>query len=215
MVRLVLIAAVLGGCYTPQLSDCATTCGASQLCPDDLQCVAGFCRTEGASGTCSAGGQPDAAQTDAPMIDAPMLDAAMACPPVPMQQGCTLVGPMPVMPYCFAACAAQTGTQAHAFAVGTWHLATIASAAEQTAAMTATGNMLAWIGLTQATSQATPAAGWTWRGGAALAYTAWAGGQPDDANGAENDEQNCGALGAGGWGDEPCTDARVFLIEPF
>jgi hypothetical protein len=214
MVRVVLIAvtAVLAGCYTPQLSDCATTCGASQLCPDGLSCVAGYCRTEGASGTCSTTNQPDAPVQP---IDAPLADMAMACPPVPMQQGCTLVGAMPVMPYCFAACAAKTGTQAQAFAVGSWHIARIDSAAEQTAAMTASNNVLSWIGLSQPQNQATPAAGWTWIGAGPPVFAAWAPNQPEDGNGVEDNQQNCGALGGGGWGDEPCTDMRVFLIEPF
>lgn len=215
MVRLVLALALVSACYTPQLSDCATTCGASQLCPDGLTCTAGFCRTEGSSGTCTSANQPDAPKQIDASVDGMLDTPAAACPPVPMVQGCTLVGPQPVMPYCFAACAAQTGTTAQAFVVGTWHPATILSAAEQTAALAASGNQLAWIGLAQPPNQATPAAGWFWLGGGPPAFTAWLGVQPDDANGVENNEQNCGALGAGGWGDEACGDSHVFLIEPF
>ena len=212
MGRLVLILAALSGCYTPQLSDCATTCGASQLCPDGLSCVAGFCRTDGAGGACTSAGHPDAAK----QIDASIDTPAAACPPVPVAQGCTLVGPQPVMPTCMVACAAQSGTQAQAFVVGTWHIASITSAAEQSAAITATNGQLAWIGLTQPANQTTPMMGWTFIGiPGPPTFAGWAGGQPDDANGVENNEQNCGALGPVGWGDEPCSDARPFVIEPF
>jgi hypothetical protein len=215
MVRLVLaLGLVITGCYTPQLTDCADSCSVSNLCPDGLSCVDGFCRTAGAAGSCPRTGGVDASmqQTDAPMQQA---DAPMGCPPVPVAQGCTLAGPAPVEPNCFAACVTKTGTMAQAFTVGTWHIASIASATEQTAALTAANGQLAWIGLTQMPNQATPLAGWGWVGGGALTFAAWVGVQPDDANSTENNEQNCGALGPGGWGDESCADSHVFLIEPF
>jgi hypothetical protein len=214
MVRLVLICVLAAGCYTPQLADCADTCSHSQLCPDGLSCLDGFCRTDGAAGTCPA--RPGMVDAPLQQIDAPLAgDAPVGCPPVPVVQGCTLAGPAPVEPYCFAACAAKTGTLAQAFVVGTWHIAKIDDATEEAAAMTATNSQLAWIGLTQPAGQATPMAGWGWVGGGALTYTAWGAMQPDDANGSENNEQNCGALGGMGWGDEACADSHVFLIEPF
>jgi hypothetical protein len=41
-----LIFLVGAGCYRPAFEDCALSCGPGALCPDDLQCAAGLCRTD-------------------------------------------------------------------------------------------------------------------------------------------------------------------------
>ncbi len=203
MVRLVLVGALLAGCYTPEVGDCVDRCGQSGLCPDGLTCVDTFCRVEGAVGTCSMQGV------------APDAPAAETCPATPIQQGCTPVGPMPQAPSCMVACAAQTGTVALAFRAGSWHTAVIGSASELAQAMSLANGAPTWLGLTQAAAQATPSAGWSWVTGAELSFEAWASNQPDDGTGTEAGVEQCGALVGATWVDEPCSRSHVFLIEPF
>lgn len=214
MVRLVLIA-LFAACYEPQFADCADTCGTSRICPEGLTCESGFCRAPGATGSCELDPTVDAgidASTTNPPPDGP---PPMACPPTPIMQGCSPVGPMPTMPYCHVTCAAKTGTDALAFTVGSWHAAVIADATELAAAMTSSANQPAWIGLRQPPAQAMPQTAWAWLNGAPLAFSAWAPAQPDDGNGTENDAEQCGLLAEGKWADEACTLSRPFVIEPF
>lgn len=76
--RAVLIAAAcLVGCYSPQYGDCEVTC-ASNVCPSGLACVDGMCRVNGMTGACGQQGQPDAAETGPIPLDqvaAKQLDA--------------------------------------------------------------------------------------------------------------------------------------------
>jgi hypothetical protein len=80
------------GCYRPSFEDCALTCSTSQICPDDLHCIAGLCRLSETPGACPAPrpdadvstpdappGTPDADVADAPpgTPDARPVDAAM------------------------------------------------------------------------------------------------------------------------------------------
>lgn len=203
MVRLVLIAA-LAGCYAPDVGDCVDKCDSSNLCPDGLTCQAGYCRADGASGTCaSAMDMPDAAGSSA------------SCPPVPMQQGCTLVGPTPIEPYCYAACAVQSGSAALAFAAGgSWHAAVLDMPVKMMAASVVARGSVMWIGLSQAASATSPAAGWSWVTGAQLAAAPWAAGQPDDGDGTENGTEQCATLTGSAFTDEPCSASHVFVIEP-
>lgn len=213
MARLVLIAASLGalaGCYNPQVADCVDTCGTSRLCPEGLTCAGGFCRVEGASGSCTT---VDAAVSTDASTDAPAADA-MGCPPVPMQQGCTGVGPPPVMPYCIAACADATGMVATMFNQVGWHPVVIQDSAKLAAVMAVANTQTAWIGLTQPPGQATMAAGWQWPGGNVATFTSWAGGQPDDGDGVENNAEQCATISNAAWSDEPCSNVHVWLIEP-
>jgi hypothetical protein len=203
MVRLVLVGAILAGCYAPQIADCVDRCGQSGICPDGLTCVDSYCRVEGAVGTCS----PENLATDAP--------AAETCPPTPVMQGCTPVGPMPQAPSCMVACAAQPGATALAFRAGSWHAAVIGTASELALAMTLANGEPAWLGLTQAAAQPTPSSGWSWVNGAPMSFTAWAANQPDDGSGTESGVEQCGVLVGGAWIDEPCSTSHVFLIEPF
>ena len=214
MVRLVLVAALasaLGACYEPQFADCVDTCGTSGICPEGLSCQNGFCRTEGATGSCENGSNNP---VDAPMpIDGP---PSGTCPPVPMMQGCMPVGPQPVMPYCHVTCSPpKTGTDALAFRVGSWHAAVISDVTELNAAMSTTANQPAWIGLRQMPSQGAPTAGWSWVNSTPLTYNAWAPMQPDDGNMAEDDAEQCAVLAMSKWADEPCTMMRPYVIEPF
>ena len=204
MVRLVLIA-MLAGCYAPEVADCVDRCDSSNACPDGLTCQAGYCRTDGATGTCTTSSMN--------MPDAPGSSAT--CPPVPMQQGCTLVGPAPAEPYCFAACAAATGTTALAFtAGGSWHAAVLDAPEKMMAASVVARGSIMWIGLQQAASATTPAAGWSWVTGASLAAAPWAAGQPDDGDGTENGTEQCATLGGSAFTDEACSGSHVFVIEP-
>jgi len=201
MVRLVLIAA-LAGCYAPDVADCVDRCDSSNLCPDGLTCQAGFCRADGASGTCStAQDMPDA--------------ATAMCPPIPMMQGCTLAGAQPVTPYCYVLCAAATGTSANAFtAGGSWHAAVLDSPGKLAAAVTAAGASPAWIGLEQGSGAAAPDASWSWHGGTAATQLPWNAGQPDDGDHTENGAEQCATLAGSGFSDEACTASHVFLIQP-
>ncbi|MGE0549900.1 MAG: C-type lectin domain-containing protein [Kofleriaceae bacterium] len=212
MDRLVLIAVMaVAGCYKPQLSDCSDTCGETGLCPDGLSCVAGFCREPGAAGSC------EDTTSDAGMIDAATgsIDAApLTCPPVPMGQGCTTaVAVDPVAPNCWVVCDARDGMFAKSFVAGMWHAAVITSPQEMASAMAVVGGQTVWAGLQQAASQATPNAGWSWVTGATLGMVPWSAGQPDDLNGSENAEEQCGSLAGGMWSDAACATNLPFLIE--
>jgi hypothetical protein len=63
-----LAVTLLGGCYSPQLRDCAITCGAG-TCPSGLSCEAGYCRVANFSGTCTSDGSIVDTQSDGPMLD--------------------------------------------------------------------------------------------------------------------------------------------------
>jgi hypothetical protein len=65
-----------------------------------------------------------------------------------------------------------------------------------------------WIGLEQAPGATTPQAGWSWISGAALDFTDWASGQPNDGDGSETDhaEQCAYSSTQTTWQDTPCTD---------
>jgi hypothetical protein len=209
---------LLAGCYRPEVADCATTCAESLQCPDGLQCLDGYCRVEGAASVCLPAGA-DARATDASTAaDALLAIDGGSCPPVPLHmQGCeeAELEPPPVPPYCFVLCtSAATGTAALAFDVGNWHAATLATSAEIAAALAIAGEEVpVWIGLSQDPTATTPGDAWRWVDGDALANRNWVAGQPDDADGAENQAEQCGGFGPPGWADDPCSIARPFLIE--
>jgi hypothetical protein len=49
-----LLVALLGGCYSPQLSTCAVTCGSGSPCPADLGCGSdGFCHAADDPSSCA------------------------------------------------------------------------------------------------------------------------------------------------------------------
>lgn len=203
MVRLVLIAA-LAGCYAPDVADCVDRCDSSNLCPDGLTCQSGYCRAEGATGTCSSSSMN--------MPDAP---GSASCPPVPMQQGCSLVGAAPVVPYCLTLCAAATGTTANAFtAGGSWHAAVLDTPVKMMTASTVIGPNATWVGLEQGSGATSPSASWMWHGGAQVTQLPWNAGQPDDGDHTENGAEQCATLAGSGYSDEPCSASHPFLIEP-
>jgi hypothetical protein len=191
----------LAGCYAPDVADCADQCDSSNLCPDGLTCESGFCRAAGATGTCA--GTQDAAGS-----------GSDTCPAIPMQQGCTLVGPEPVEPYCYVACAAATGTSANAFSVGTWHAAVLDAPEKLMAATVVAGPNTLWIGLQQDAAATSPAMGWTWHGGTVAPQLPWAAGQPDDGDGVENGAEQCATLIGSGFSDAACTASHPYLIQP-
>jgi hypothetical protein len=316
VVRFLLIAASLTGCYRPSLIDCQNTCDELNLCPSGLSCVQGFC-TSGTSCMADASAQHDSwmvdvvlaadvletdaavdalavdavamadasvdagidagidamidasidAMPDAEMIDAPMIDAmidamvdapvdamvdaaidamidappdappdalvadaptdAKMCPQVPpMGSGCMPpMGVLPTPPFCYVLCtnavlAATALNYSVVVGASTWRAAIIddPSGMAETAALALVSGLSgdAWIGLEQSTATL-PGANWHWynQTTAQFTYNAWASGQPDDAGGGENQQEDCGAIGVAGWYDESCTTSRPFLIEPF
>ena len=92
-ITLILLAAT--GCYRPAFEDCALTCGPGGLCPDELHCVDGLCRTEANPGACpvvaDGGAVPDAntLAPDARTVDANPGDPdASTCTCDPLSQSC-------------------------------------------------------------------------------------------------------------------------------
>jgi hypothetical protein len=231
MARGILIAALMAGCYQPQIADCVDTCASSGACPDGLDCRVGFCRTPGATSTCVAS---DAAAIDAPMIDAvaidaPMIDAAVVvdapdatvvpdaasgCPPPPLPVGCSPMSAPPTPPACLVLCATTPGTTAASFASGSWRIAVTTDTIRLAAVMTVTGGQSIWIGVQQTVGAPMVGAGWRWITGAPLGFSAWTAGQPNDGDGVEDGLEQCAALTGSTWSDEPCTASRPFAIEP-
>jgi hypothetical protein len=83
MVKVLLFGLALGACgYGAHFSDCTVTCSSESGCPGGFECVAGICRSTGATSAC---GQTDDASldgdvdgpvgSDAEVIDAAMIDA--------------------------------------------------------------------------------------------------------------------------------------------
>ena len=70
-----------------------------------------------------------------------------------------------------------------------------------------------WIGLQQSSTAITVGGGWTWNGAPAISYTNWDVGEPDDVDGVENGEEQCGyRVGADGtWHDDVCAESHAFL----
>jgi hypothetical protein len=52
--QVLLVLAILSGCYSPELRDCTVTCGGSDECASDQVCTKGLCAAEGVS--CGPGG---------------------------------------------------------------------------------------------------------------------------------------------------------------
>jgi hypothetical protein len=186
----------------------------SDRCPPPQTCVAGFCRL-------AENIEPDAtAAPDAPP-DAPP-DSAIDAVVLP----CTLDGltcnpgvlgapPQVVMcgSQCFTTCGANVNATTARNACDAWsgRLAEIHDAATD-ACLAPKVAQYAWIGLTQAATATTPAAGWTWNSTTPLTYTNWRAGKPDDGGGGEKGSEQCGALFADGtWDDMSCGA----IVSPF
>ncbi len=55
--QLLLIIAILSGCYSPELRDCTVTCSGANDCASGQICGSdGFCAGAGVAGTCGPGG---------------------------------------------------------------------------------------------------------------------------------------------------------------
>ncbi|CAN5879057.1 hypothetical protein BH11MYX3_BH11MYX3_46260 [soil metagenome] len=66
--QLLLILAILSGCYAPDVRDCTVTCSAATDCASGQVCGKdGFCAAEGVAGTCGPGGV-DAGVDAAPRV---------------------------------------------------------------------------------------------------------------------------------------------------
>lgn len=89
---------------------------------------------------------------------------------------------------------------------GGTHLVTIGSELERSGVRTLFGDDV-WIGLSDRVTEGT----FRWVAGAASPFTAWAGGQPDDATGDEDCVEQKRMMS--GWHDEPCTELRAYVCE--
>ncbi len=90
---------------------------------------------------------------------------------------------------------------------GGTHLAVIGSDAEQSGVGALAGDDL-WIGLSDRVIEGT----FRWVTGAATPFTAWAAGQPDDADGTEDCVEQKRMMMAG-WHDQPCTERLRYVCE--
>ena len=84
-------------------------------------------------------------------------------------------------------------------------LATFASAAQEACVRTVINGSI-MLGLSQAGGEATPLTGWSWNGdGSTPPFLAWGAGQPSDADGVENGEEQCAVSNTSSeWHDTPC-----------
>ncbi|HEX3478320.1 MAG TPA: lectin-like protein [Kofleriaceae bacterium] len=138
-----LLAVVLAGCYDPGIRDCQFTCPDNR-CPGDLACMAGVCRTAGASGSCP-------------------------CPDPP--SGCTLASNSSGL--CLATCSAATdwnAANAACTAAPPWQLAVLDTSSTLSAGENALRTATTWVGLTRS---AVNVFDWHWvSGGGTVAATA-------------------------------------------
>jgi hypothetical protein len=129
-----LLAVALAGCYDPAIRDCQFTCPDNR-CPGDLTCMAGICRTPGASTSCP-------------------------CPDPP--SGCSLTSNSAGL--CLAVCGAATDWNAANTAcarTAPWHLAVLDLPDTLSAGENAVRSPATWIGLTHGSL----ALAWTWISG--------------------------------------------------
>ena len=154
---LIAVAAVAlaPSCYAPALDDCQFACSAEQACPDGTACVAGLCRSDGATGACGVeapdGGALDEADASPHAADA----ATVACPSSPCDGVPVVMGDR-----CGVVCEAQSFASARATceAAG-WHLAIVESVDARAAFKAAFDQQVAWVGLTKTN---VGVSGWQW-----------------------------------------------------
>jgi hypothetical protein len=96
------------------------------------------------------------------------------------------------------------------------HLATITDAQEQDFYANELGGCRGWLGGMQAEGASQPDEDWEWITGEPFIFTAWTGGEPNDA-GCEGEGgcENCleGGFDAALWNDESCQSTRNCIIE--
>lgn len=172
-----LLAAGAAACYAPALDDCQFVCGADQACPDGTACVAGVCRTAGASGACGAIADVDAGG-DEPDGAAGAIDASAACPASPCDGA-----PVDLGDRCAVVCATNSYAAASATcAAAGWRLAIVDTDGARAAIKAAFDGQVGWIGLSKTNAGAS---GWQWATTPARdqptdagAHPPWATGEP-------------------------------------
>ncbi len=152
---LIAVAAAAFGtsCYAPALDDCQFACSADEACPDGTACVAGMCRSGGATGACGAGAPTDAS-LDEPDGAELAIDASVACPASP----CDGV-PVAMGDRCGVVCAAQSFAAARATCDEGWQLAIVDSDDARAAFKAAFDQQVGWIGLSKTN---VGVSGWQW-----------------------------------------------------
>jgi hypothetical protein len=208
------------GCFAPRPLEGAP-CGADGSCPSPQRCVAGTCTTrDPVAGDPAVDGDLDEPIDAA--IDVAVDAARDATPDAPPPPVCSTVGfacSDPEMFVCGNACwvrcrTPQGRTGAHVLC-NAWggYLGQIGDAAEQTCVEQHV-NDDHWIGLAQSAGASQPEVGWQWNGGAAVVYTHWQSGAPNDNDGDESGSEQCGAIQADGtWDDQRCSSSYKFLCE--
>ena len=138
------------------------------------------------------------------------VDMPIDAPPLPCTTAGLTCGTGPTTFMCGATCFAKCGATVTQPAAQTrcqgWsgHLAEIFDATTNACVASHVGTA-SWIGLTQALTGMTPAADWSWNNTIPLSYTNWAAGKPDDADGNENHQEQCGNINPNGtWDDTEC-----------
>lgn len=209
---LLAMSAAMGmACYAPIVPE-GTVCDSSAHCPSGMTCINNSC-TRGSGASDGSMGPPDGS-TDSVMGDA-MIDATIDAP-----QGCSPAGFSCTGGYslsscsgmCFIRCTnpvSRTDAQQRCMAWG-GTLATLDTMAANTCANQAT-TPLSSIGLQQTAGADSTAADWSWTGAQVGALTAWATGQPDDADATENGQEDCGAAIGGEWEDVDCATPLGFI----
>ena len=98
---------------------------------------------------------------------------------------------------------------------GTWHLATITSAAEQdfVAGLSLSGRAL-WLGGSQAAGSSSAGSGWSWTTGESFGYQNWAAGEANDYYGAGSEQHLAMWVTSRAWNDEGnLRNISGFLVE--
>lgn len=66
--QILLVLAILSGCYSPELRDCTVTCSGSDECAGDQVCTKGLCAAEGVACGPGSNGATDAGMDAAPRV---------------------------------------------------------------------------------------------------------------------------------------------------
>ena len=173
------VGAVLGpACASPALDDCQFTCSAEETCPDGTSCVAGACRSAGATGACLPSGPDGGGDGGEPDGQPHPVDSGISCPASP----CDGV-PVAVGDHCGVECAAQSFSSASATcARAGWRLAVVDTDAKRAAFKAAFDQVVGWVGLIKTNDGVS---GWQWLTTPAtdqpadeLAHPPWAPGEP-------------------------------------
>jgi Lectin C-type domain len=204
--------ALVAGCFSPRPPEGAP-CESPGDCPSLQHCVLGRCSSSEAP-PIDAAELPDAANDAAP-IDA-MPDATpLACTAAGLACGGT-----PVVftcgGHCWVRCPSNVNWNTASQACAGWQgaLGQIDDATEQgCVAMRSSG--ATWIGLRQDDAAAAPAQGWGWNSAAIpVVYSRWQPGTPDDQDGDEDRDEQCGKLQDNDtWDDVTCAAMSGFLCE--